>query len=283
MIVWTSRQNMHDHATALRRQGQSIGFVPTMGALHQGHLSLVQHSLRDNDATMVSIFVNPTQFDNPDDLAKYPRFVEKDLHALEQLDKNIIVYLPLAEDIYQGRVEADHYDFGGLEKVMEGAFRPGHFDGVATIVRKLFDIVQPHRAYFGEKDFQQLRIIQTLAQQLKDSIEIVPVEIYRENDGLAMSSRNLRLTPEHRGAAPFLYESLQKAREMAREGLPPAAIKEAIRSMYDQHPLLDLEYFEIADEENLQPATAFEPGKKYRGFLAVYAGDIRLIDNMALN
>jgi len=282
MYVWTTKARMSEHTGRLRREGHSVGFVPTMGALHDGHLALVKKSLAENDHTVVSIFVNPTQFDRKDDLEKYPRLVEQDLYKLEQLDPNIIVYLPRAEDIYEGRIQAEHFDLGGLDRVMEGAHRPGHFDGVATIVKKLFDVVKPHRAYFGEKDFQQLRIIQHLAQQLKDSIEIVPVEIYRETDGLAMSSRNLRLAPAYREAAPFIYQTLQKARQMALEGHSPKEIKEKVYQLFAQHPLLKLEYFEIADEENLQPAENFETDKKYRGFIAAYAGDIRLIDNMPL-
>ncbi len=282
MIVWTTKARMSEYADKLRRQGLRIGFVPTMGALHAGHLALVRKSLEENDRTVVSIFVNPTQFDRREDLEKYPRLVERDLYQLEQLDPNIIVYLPQAEDIYDGRIEARHYDLGGLDRVMEGAHRPGHFDGVATIVGKLFDTVKPHRAYFGEKDFQQLRIIQYLAQQLWPSIEIRPVEIFRERDGLAMSSRNLRLSDEARMAAPFIYQTLQKARQMALEGSDPDQIRAFVRERFDRHPLLRLEYFEIADEENLQPAQKWEPGKKYRGFMAAYADDIRLIDNMPL-
>jgi len=281
MIVFTLKKNLQSHIDELKRRGKSIGFVPTMGALHEGHLSLVRKSLNENDATAVSIFVNPTQFDNPDDLAKYPRLLERDLHLLERLDKDIIVYLPLAEDLYEGAVKARRYDLGGLDKMMEGAFRPGHFDGVATVVHLLFDAVRPHRAYFGEKDFQQLQIIRRLVDMQHMPVEIRPVEIVREKDGLAMSSRNLRLNEYWRKQAPVLYELLQRARRLAEEGKNPDEIKQIVLMELDQSPLR-ADYFEIADEESLRPARSFEPGKHYRAFVAAYAGDVRLIDNIRL-
>ncbi len=282
MEVYTLKSNLGKRIRELKSEGKTVGFVPTMGALHEGHLSLVRQSLKDNNITVVSIFVNPTQFDRKDDLEKYPRTLERDLYLLERTGKNIMVYIPVAEDLYEGKIEVGTYDLNGLDKVMEGAHRPGHFDGVATVVHKLFQSVQPHRAYFGEKDFQQLRIIQTLVKKLNLPIEIIPVPIYREPDGLAMSSRNLRLTEEMRKAAPFIYETLQKAAEMSRHS-GPQEIKDFVYKTFEKHPLLQLEYFEIADEENLQPAPHFEKGKKYRGFIAVFAGDIRLIDNIPLN
>ncbi len=282
MFVWTYKANLRPFIDGLKNRGQSIGFVPTMGALHAGHLALVRRSLAENDRTVVSIFVNPTQFDRRQDLETYPRFPERDLALLEKLDPEMIVYLPVAEDLYEGPVERRHFDLDGLDRVMEGRHRPGHFDGVATVVKLLFEAVRPHRAYFGEKDFQQLRIIQTLAQKLNLPIEIVPVEIQREADGLAMSSRNLRLDDARRKAAPEIHRLLRQARDMARQGHTPEAIRAEIIRQFEQHPLLDLEYFEIADEQSLQPARTFEKGKKYRGFVAVFAGDVRLIDNMAL-
>jgi len=281
MIVFTLKQNLRDHISRLKEKGFQIGFVPTMGALHEGHLSLVRRSLDENDATVVSIFVNPTQFDNPDDLAKYPRLLERDLHLLERLDKNIIVYLPVAEDLYEGPVEARRYDLGGLDRVMEGAYRPGHFDGVATVVHLLFDAVRPHRAYFGEKDFQQLQIIRRLTETENIPVEIRPVEIVREEDGLAMSSRNLRLNDYWRKQAPLLYGLLRKARQWAEEGMGPAEIKRRVREELERSPLKP-DYFEIAEEQSLQPADTFQPGKHYRAFMAAYAGDVRLIDNIRL-
>ncbi len=281
MRVFTLKKNLNEAVKTEKKSGKTVGFVPTMGALHDGHLALVKKSLQENPVTVVSIFVNPTQFDNPEDLEKYPRFLERDLHLLEKTDKNLIIYLPLAEDLYEGSVRAKPYDHGGLDRVMEGAFRKGHFDGVATVVHLLFNAVQPDKAYFGEKDFQQLRIIQHMVDKEKLPIEIRPIPIYREKDGLAMSSRNLRLTDEMRQAAPFIYKSLMKAREMAEQGFTPSEIKQKIRELFSRSPL-ELEYFEIADEKKLKPAGDFKENKHYRGFIAAYAGNIRLIDNMRL-
>ena len=281
METHTTKKSMLQRIHELKQSGASIGFVPTMGALHAGHLALVSASLKDNDYSVVSIFVNPTQFDNQEDLVKYPRTLERDIALLNQLDKNIIVYHPTAADFYDGKVESQHFNFGGLENEMEGKHRPGHFDGVGTVVKKLFEIVQPDKAYFGEKDFQQLQIIKKLVAIEKMPIQIVPIPIYREPDGLAMSSRNTRLTPEHRSAAPFIYQTLQKAKKQFDKH-SIAEVKRFVENTIGEHPLLELEYFEIANENNLKPAKHKFSGNKYRGFIVVYAGDIRLIDNIAL-
>ena len=281
METYTTKESMLQRIKEIKQSDASIGFVPTMGALHAGHLALVSASLKNNDFTVVSIFVNPTQFDNQDDLAKYPRTLETDIALLKKLDKAIIVYHPSADDLYDEKVESQHFNFGGLENEMEGKHRPGHFDGVGTVVKKLFKIVQPDKAYFGEKDFQQLQIIKKLVVIEKMPIQIVPIPIYREPDGLAMSSRNTRLTPEYRSAAPFIYQTLQKAKnQFAHHSV--AEIKRFVADAIANHPLLELEYFEIANEKNLKPAKHKFSGNKYRGFIVVYAGDIRLIDNIAL-
>ncbi len=281
MIVFTLKKNLKEFIRELKRKGKNIGFVPTMGALHEGHLSLIERSLEENDHTVVSIFVNPTQFDNRTDLEKYPRFLERDLHKLELRDKDMIVYIPDAADLYNGEIRAKKFDHGGLDQVMEGKFRPGHFDGVATVVKLLFESVEPDRAYFGEKDFQQLRIIQNLVKQFNIPVEICPVPIFREEDGLAMSSRNLRLTPEMRKVAPVLYKALMHAEKLADQGKNPVKIRYEIEKLLSASPL-ELEYFEIADEENLLPVEDFEPEKNYRAFIAAYVGDIRLIDNIRI-
>ncbi len=282
MKVFRLKRDLCKHIKALKNQGKTIGFVPTMGALHQGHLALVKHSLKDNDITVVSIFVNPTQFDNPDDLKKYPRTFERDLRLLEELSPDIIVFHPDAQDFYDGKIESEAFDFDGLELEMEGKHRPGHFDGVGTVVKKLFETVQPERAYFGEKDFQQLQIIKKLVEKEKMPVEIVPVPIYREPDGLAMSSRNLRLTPHHRAAAPFIYQVLKQSRVLF-ENETIDAVKTFVKDTIGAHPYLELEYFEIADEQSLKPAAQKISGNKYRGFIVVYAGDVRLIDNINLS
>jgi len=280
MKIFQRKKDLSKYLKSLKNAGKSIGFVPTMGALHAGHLALVSKSLNDNDVSVVSIFVNPTQFDNPDDLKKYPRTYKADLDALKSLDTEIIVYYPDAEDIYDGKIVSESFDFDGLEHEMEGKYRPGHFDGVATIVKKLFEIIKPTRAYFGEKDFQQLQIIRKLVTKEKMEIIIVPVPIFRERDGLAMSSRNKRLTEEFRKTAPFIYKTLLITKQMWKEH-SIQEIKNFVTKRFNEHPLLKLEYFEIADEKFLKTANKKISGNKYRGFIVVYAGDIRLIDNIA--
>jgi pantoate--beta-alanine ligase len=280
MKVFEKKSDLNKFIKELKEKKKKIGFVPTMGALHQGHLALVQNSLRENDLTIVSIFVNPTQFDNPNDLQQYPRTFLEDLRALKKLHPEIIIYSPQALDIYDGNIQSEHFDFDGLEEEMEGKHRPGHFDGVGTIVKKLFEIVLPDRAYFGEKDFQQLQIIKKLVEKEGMPIQIIPVKIYREKDGLAMSSRNKRLSPEARKAAPFIYKTLQKTKELwSNKNINE--IKEFVEKEFKNHPLLELEYFEIANERDLKPTIEKKSGNKYRGFVVVYANDIRLIDNIA--
>ncbi len=258
----------------------SVGFVPTMGALHEGHLSLVKKAREENDYVVVSIFVNPTQFDNKEDLVKYPKTLENDLELLEKANCDL-VFIPEVDEIYAKNVTSQHFEFGGLEHQMEGKFRKGHFDGVATIVKKLFEIVTPTNAYFGEKDFQQLQIIRALVQQEKMPINIVPCAIFREKDGLAMSSRNTRLTKEHREVAPFIYKTLVEAKEkFGTQSIEK--VEEWVKEQFTTQPLLEVEYFTIAEETTLVSATTKEKDKKYRAFIAVFAGKIRLIDNMAL-
>jgi len=266
----------------LRQQKMSIGLVPTMGALHQGHLTLVKRALAENDHIVVSVFVNPTQFDNPDDLDKYPRTLDSDVKLLKELSDSILVYAPSVEDIYGDNVTSKDYSFDGLEHAMEGKYRAGHFDGVGTIVKCLFDIVKPVNAYFGEKDFQQLMIIKKLVDKYNIPINIVGCPIHREKDGLAMSSRNIRLKPEYRKAAPFIYKTLVAAKE--KFGTKSAnEVTEWVENEFKKHPLLELEYFTIADTETLSTVKRKTKNKTYRAFIAVYAGEIRLIDNIALN
>jgi len=259
----------------------SLGLVPTMGALHEGHLSIVRRAKEENEQVVVSIFVNPTQFDNKEDLFNYPSTLEADLKALESIGCNY-VFTPSIDEIYQGEARSQSFDFNGLDKVMEGEFRTGHFDGVATIVKKLFLITKPDRAYFGEKDFQQLMIIQKMVSLESIPIEIVPVGIYRENDGLAMSSRNTRLNQEQRLAAPEIYQTLLKSKKLFQNG-DLSKVKSFVKNEFIQNKELTLEYFDIADKETLKSASDIAPNKKYRAFIAVFAGQVRLIDNIALN
>ncbi len=282
MRVFTKKEEIQKHLRELKAKGQSIGFVPTMGALHQGHISLVQRSLEDNDVVVVSIFVNPTQFDNSEDLDKYPRTLERDTDLLSNVSADILVYAPTVQDIYENEVKSEHFSFGGLEFEMEGKFRAGHFDGVGTIVKRLFEIVEPDNAYFGEKDFQQLAIIKAMVKIHELPVNVVGCPIHRETNGLAMSSRNERLKPEYKKAAPFIYKTLKSAKKQF--GTKSAKeVTEWVEKQFDKQEFLKLEYFTIADVETLKPVKRKSNKKKYRAFIAAYADDIRLIDNIALN
>jgi len=281
MKLFHHKNTFSDYIKTQKKLNKNIGFVPTMGALHQGHLALVKTALKDNDLTVVSIFVNPTQFDNPDDLNKYPRTLKTDLALLKKISDDIIVFAPDAYEFYDDKIQSQSFEFDGLELEMEGKHRPGHFDGVATVVKRLFEIVRPDKAYFGEKDFQQLQIIKKLVEKEQMPIEIIPISIFREPDGLAMSSRNKRLSPAHRVAAPFIYQVLSQAKVLFKNH-SINDVKNFVEKSIKAHPLLNLEYFEIADEKTLKPVIKKESGNKYRGFIVVYAGEVRLIDNIEL-
>ena len=282
MQVFQLKKDLKEHLSTLESKNYTIGMVPTMGALHQGHISLVQKAAKENDFVVISIFVNPTQFNNKEDLEKYPQTLDKDVKLLEEAITNGIVFAPSAKEIYPEKIEANTYNFGPLEHVMEGAFRPGHFDGVGTIVELLLTTVMPRKAYFGEKDFQQLQIIKKLVQLKKIPIAIIGCPILREENGLAMSSRNERLSSEDRQTAGFIYKSLKTAKE--KFGTKSAQyIKNWIRKEFDAQPDFKLEYIEISDAKNLTPVKRKQKEKKYRAFIAVYMDDVRLIDNIALN
>ncbi|MCH4822192.1 pantoate--beta-alanine ligase [Gramella lutea] len=259
-----------------------VGLVPTMGALHEGHLSLVRNAFKESDLVVVSIFVNPTQFNNKEDLEKYPRNLEKDIELLEAEFPNIWVFTPTAEELYDNEILSENFDFEGLESVMEGKFRNGHFDGVGTVVKRLFQIVTPDKAFFGEKDFQQLQIIRKLTEKTGLPVEIVGCPILREDSGLARSSRNERLSSQNRKKAAFIYETLKNVNILF--GTESANyITKWVENKFREHPFLELEYFEIADSRTLKKINEKEKGKNYRAFIAVYADEIRLIDNIALD
>lgn len=262
-------------------KSKTIGLVPTMGALHMGHISLIEQSVKDNDLTVVSIFVNPTQFNNKEDLAKYPNTLNADISLLKSVSENLVVFIPTANEIYSGEISSKSYDFKGLEKVMEGEFREGHFNGVGTIVEKLLTLTKPTRAYFGEKDFQQLQIIRKLVQLKNLPVEIVGCPIVRESNGLAMSSRNERLTKALRNEAAFIYKTLKSAKEIFGTKSAHFTIDWVINEFH-KRPDFKLEYIKIADEEQLQPVMRKKKHSHYRAFIAVYIGDVRLIDNIAL-
>ena len=268
--------------SAFKQKGSSIGFVPTMGALHDGHLSLVRQAAAICDAVIVSIFINPTQFDKASDLDNYPRTLEEDVKKLDELDLNLIVFSPNASELYDNNIVAENFLFGGLENEMEGKFRTGHFDGVGTVVKRLFEIVQPDKAFFGEKDYQQLQIIKNLTRVNNLTVQVIGCPIYRETNGLARSSRNERLSPEVRLEASFIHETLLKVKD--KFGTESAnQISHWVEKEFNSHPYFKLEYFEIADSETLKPLIKKINGRNYRAFIAVYSEDIRLIDNVALN
>ena len=255
-----------------------IGFVPTMGALHSGHISLVEQCRRENGITVVSIFINPTQFNNKNDLANYPRTLEGDLRKLSSVGCDV-VFAPSVEEMYPEN-DARVFDFGMLDKIMEGAHRPGHFNGVAQIVSKLFDVVQPDRAYFGEKDFQQLAIIRRLAVMMNYRVQIIGCPIVRESDGLAMSSRNVHLTPQQRKNAPAIARTLFTGKKKIGV-MPLDELKKWVVEQIDNTSELKTEYFEIVDRDTLQPVAQYKENV-LQGCIAVHAGDVRLIDNVRL-
>ena len=268
-------------ATELAGYRGTVGFVPTMGALHEGHLSLVKKCRETCDTTVVSIFVNPTQFNDPKDLQNYPRTEAQDLELLAEAGVDF-VFAPAVEEVYP-EPDTRCFDFGGLDRIMEGEHRPGHFNGVGQVVSRLFEVVKPHKAFFGEKDFQQLAIIRYMVAQTGLPIEIVGCPIVRDRDGLARSSRNMLLSPEHRAAAPRIYAVLSEAAETLRGKVPVTEAKRIIAEQIDAEPLLKTEYVEIASAKTLSPATGWgERIGDLRCFVAVHAGPVRLIDNIAI-
>jgi len=271
-------KELQEDIESLRNEGKSIGFVPTMGALHKGHLSLVKQCITDNDVCVVSIFVNPTQFNDKEDLKKYPRDVEKDAQLLNTLSNDIVIFNPFDEEIYP---EPDNrrFDFGQIDKVMEGKFRPGHFNGVAQVVSRLFDIVKSDKAYFGEKDFQQLAVIREMVRQLNLNVQIIPMPIVREDSGLALSSRNERLSPQQRQIAANISKVLFRSKEDKAN----ATIQETVDKVtndINSFEGLKVEYFEIVDGNSLQSVSDWDDTGYIVGCIAVFCGDIRLIDNI---
>lgn len=279
MKIFSKISDTTSYIRQQKENGKTIGFVPTMGALHKGHLALMKRAKQENDILVVSIFVNPIQFNNKSDLDNYPRVFDKDIKLLEEIDTDIL-FAPTAREMYPEEVKKQ-YDFGALGNVMEGANRPGHFNGVAIVVSKLFDITIPHRAYFGEKDFQQLAIINKLVKIENIDVEIVPCEIVREGDGLAMSSRNARLTISQRKAAPFIHKALQNAIKYAGKK-SVVELKEWVENEFEDKNEFNLEYFEISDSVDLQPITNWNEVEVAMGFIVVNMGNIRLIDNIRL-
>ncbi len=279
MIILRKLSHLKEILLQHKEQHHSVGFVPTMGALHPGHISLVEESVKENDFTIISVFVNPTQFNNSEDLEKYPRTEEADIKLLSGAGAGV-VFFPSIEDIYPDGQKSGEFDFDDLENQMEGKFRPGHFNGVGTVVKRFFEMIEPDKAYFGEKDFQQLQIIRQLVKNENIPVQIVPVAIKRESDGLAMSSRNMRLNAEMRSEAANIFRILNLAKSYFENHSVAETRKFAIEEFANTK--LNLEYFEIADEETLKPAKDKHEREHLRAFVAAFAGEIRLIDNLRL-
>lgn len=282
MEIFETKKTLQDYLERQREMGKKIGFAPTMGALHKGHLSLYEAARKENDLTVSSIFVNPTQFNNASDLEKYPRDINRDLYFLDESGLVDAVYVPQVAELYPEKLQSKSYDFGGLENAMEGKFRPGHFDGVGTVVEELLSQVKPDNAYFGEKDYQQLAIIRKMSDQLNLPVKIHGVKIYREENGLAMSSRNERLSSGQRDAAKIIHETLVKVNDWFKIITVPE-INQRVKDIFEDQPGMVMEYFEIADEETLQETDFFYKDHDYRAFLVVFVGEVRLIDNMHLD
>jgi pantoate--beta-alanine ligase len=278
MEIIDSQKILNQITSNLRLKQKTVGFVPTMGALHQGHAELIRRSVRENDYTVCSIFVNPTQFNNSSDLEHYPRTPQKDIDLLNECKCNYL-FMPSVEEMYPSNQDSKiTIDLGGLDLVMEGAHRPGHFAGVVQIVSKLFSAVGPCNAYFGEKDFQQLAIVRRMVEKLKLPVNILGCPIVREADGLAMSSRNMRLSNEERKVAPFIYQTLLKAKKMWGSS-SPNEIKSFVTTEFSKNKIFSLEYFEISDINTLQPVSANSHDTAV-GCIAVHLGAVRLIDNV---
>ena len=261
------------------RDRSGIGFVPTMGALHAGHRSLVERARRECATVVVSVFVNPTQFNDKTDLKNYPRTPEADLRLLEEVGADY-VFMPSVEEVYP-EPDTRTFDFGMIDKVMEGATRPGHFNGVAQVVSRLFDLVKPAKAYFGEKDFQQIAVIREMVRQLRIPVEIIPCPIVRGEDGLALSSRNTLLDTDHRTAAPYIYKVLKAAVEKSHQTTPDQ-LAAWVTAQVESNPLLKVIYFQVVDAATMQQVRTWEESPVIQGCIAVQAGDIRLIDNIKL-
>jgi len=280
MLIYKTAQELRAYLERTENADKQVGFVPTMGALHQGHLNLISRSVEENDITVCSIFVNPTQFNNADDLEKYPRIPERDFELLQSVGCDA-VYYPDVNDIYPNGPVTREYPLGEIVEPMDGKFRPGHFQGVATVVHILLDKVRPHRAYFGKKDYQQLLVIRRLVEAENLPVEIVGCPITREDDGLAMSSRNLRLDENQRRNAVSISKALFWIRENAMTYSVPTLIEKG-REMIEKDTGLELEYLEIRHANTLTELTEINPGTPSRAFTAAFCGDIRLIDNVSL-
>ena len=283
MRVFNKNQSISDFLESLSTQNFSVGFVPTMGALHNGHLSLIKQAIDENDHVIVSIYINPTQFDDKHDLDKYPYNLEEDIKILKTIKNDkLSLFTPSNFEIYGKNISKENFNFEGLDQHMEGKFRPGHFAGVATVVKKLLEVVRPNKAYFGEKDYQQLLIVNKLAELLKFPISIIGCPISRDENGLALSSRNSRLSTDDRLHSSVIYKNLLLAKDQLFT-TEIANIKASVQEFFLNDPKMELEYFEIVEAHNLESTSKINKNTKYRALIAVLISNVRLIDNIALN
>ena len=280
MLIFTDISSIKFHLNKLEKEGTIIGFVPTMGALHKGHLSLIKKSILESNVTVVSIFVNPTQFDNSEDLRTYPSNIKNDISLLKSISHKIILFNPDSNEIYSDGIKSHQFNFNGLDRHMEGKFRQNHFQGVATVVNKLLSILEPDNVYFGEKDFQQLRIIENLVFEKKINTKVVRCETFRGVDGLALSSRNSKLSFSSKKIATNLFKALNFAKEKFNT-LDVIEIQRKVIEQISAHSEIKLDYFIIADEQKLEPSIS-KKNQKYRAFIAAYISGVRLIDNIKL-
>ena len=281
MIIFKNILGFKNHLRKLKNDNKRIGFVPTMGALHDGHISLIKKSILENDFSVVSIFIFSTQFNNVKDFESYPNHISKDIELLDLISENIILFRPDTEEIYSGKVVSDSYDFGDLDKYMEGEHRKGHFQGVATVVNKLFEIVSADNVYFGEKDFQQLRIIEDLVQKMEYKLNVIRCKTIRQNDGLALSSRNKKLDIYSQNIATNLFKALSFAKKNF-DTLDLDIIYAKVEDLLQNFPQISVDYFVIADENDLKPIKLKKKNQKYRAFIAADISGVRLIDNIKL-
>ena len=283
MRVFNKNRSLSDFLESLSTQNLSLGFVPTMGALHNGHLSLIKKAIDENDHVVVSIYINPTQFDDKQDLYKYPYNLEDDIKILKSFKNDkLSLFTPSNFEIYGKNISKEDFSFDGLDQYMEGKFRPGHFAGVATVVKKLLEVVRPNKAYFGEKDYQQLLIVNKLVELLKFPISIIGCPISRDENGLALSSRNSRMSMDDRLHASIIYKKLLLAKEQFFT-TEVANIKATVQEFFLNDPKMELEYFEIVESDNLESISEINKNTKYRALIAVHINNVRLIDNIALN
>ena len=282
MRIFNTREEVSTFISNKKSTERTIGYVPTMGALHKGHASLIQQSVSENNITFVSVFVNPTQFDNASDLDKYPRTLESDIELINKIDSNIIIFAPTAKELYKGDITSKNYSFDGLEHEMEGKHRDGHFDGVGTVLDLFFTLIKPTNAYFGEKDFQQLQIVKKLVSKYKLGVNIIGCKIFREASGLAMSSRNERLSINAKKEAAFINKTLLTAKKQF--GTKSAIkVEEWVTKQFAKNEQFELEYVSIANIKTLKPVKRKSKKQQYRIFIAAFIDNIRLIDNIALN